>query len=108
MEKLIEKLNKYYKLRDEILEAFGVDSWESIENHLACRWYSYDESNEISWLDESGTEYGFDYASQVGDEVDGCRLFYVQDNGEKFYALFSSSLRYEDYDDFEAQMGVEI
>jgi len=67
-----------------------------------------DEHGDIAWLDECGIEYGFDYASSVGDEVEGYRLFYIQDNGEKFYALFSSSLKCDDYEDYEKQMGVEI
>jgi len=110
MEKLIDKINKYKSLHSEILEAFGETGWNSIEYHVSSRWHHRwsGSHGEMNWLDEYGTEYSFDNASQVGESVEGYCLFSIYDNGESFYAIFSDSMRFEDYEDYENEFGVEI
>lgn len=107
METIKDKLSELNSLHSEILEAFEQDGWETIEDNTRNRWYKEDDSSEISFLDKEGVEYGFDIATDSGKEVDGCRLFYIQDNGDTFFAMFSSSKKYDDYDEFCNQMGVE-
>lgn len=107
METIKDKLSEYSSLYSQILEAFEQDGWETIEDNTRNRWYKEGDSSEISFLDKEGVEYGFDIATDSGKEVDGCRLFSIQDNGDNFFAMFSSSNRYEDYDEYCKQMGVE-
>jgi hypothetical protein len=106
METIKDKLSEYISLHAEIIEAFEQDGWESIEDNTRNRWFF--DGGEISFLDKEGVEYCYDSARDSEKEVDGCRLFYIQDNGETFFAMFSSSNRYEDYDEYCAQMGVEV
>ena len=107
MEKLIEKINKYGSLHSEILKAFGTSGWESIEDHVTKRWLK-NKGGDLKWLDESGTEYSYDNADIVGEEVEGYVMFYVRDNGDSFHAIFSKSLESENYEDYENEIGVEI
>lgn len=108
METIKDKLSELVSLHAEILEAFEIDGWENIEDNTRVRWFKDEGSDEISFLDSEGVEYGFDYARDSGKEVDGCRLFYVKDNGDSFFAMFSSSNRHHDYDEYCDQMGVEV
>lgn len=107
-ENLIRKINSYNNLHTEILKSFGVEGdWYQIESQVSERWYSPEHYPEISYLDSSGVEYGYDCAHKMG-ESEGYVLFFVQDNGDKFYAIFNKSMEYKDYDEFEEEFGVEI
>ncbi len=106
METIKDKLSEYISLHAQIIEAFEQDGWQSIEDNTRNRWYLHD--NEISFLDKEGVEYGYDSARDFEKEVDGCRLFYIEDNGDSFFAMFSLSNKYDDYDDYCNQMGIEV
>lgn len=107
---IAEKFKNYISIYSEIMSMFDVKGhWEQIEDHTEVRWHlsGGDTESWINYLDENGTEYGYEYASECGNAVDGLRLFYVQDNGEKFFVMMSDSNLIEDYDEFCEQMGVE-
>jgi len=107
MEKLIDKINKYQSLHSDILESFGSSGWEAIEVQVSVRWHKSEHGN-LQWLDEAGTEYGYDHADSFDKIVDGCEMFYVRDNGDSFHTIFSKSMEIEDYEEFYEQEGIEI
>ena len=107
MNKVLKVFSEYKSNRSKMFDFFGTNGWENIEDQITTRWH-LGEDNYLQFLDDSGTEYGFDSASKVGETVDGFELFYVRDNGHEFYALFSESFHYESCDDYEKEIGIEI
>jgi len=96
-----ELLDKYNEAKTEIFTAFGhTDSWESITNEMDKRYMIVGEDNSVNYFDSEGEEYWYDYAASCC-VVDVYELFYCQDNGEKFYAIFSVEKRCEDWEEYE-------
>ena len=89
---LEEKLEQLSKAKEEIFKFFDIDGhhhgdWLPIEDHLDAKWI-ITRGNEILYYEGDG-EYGYDYVTPSG-EKDGYRLFYVRDNGDKFWAVFKN------------------
>ena len=92
-------------LKSKLFNEYGIEDYgSSIIDGLDKRFHVDDDG--ILWLDSSGVEYGYDSASKVGS-VDGISMFYIRDNGESFYELFSDSLELT-YDEYELEIDVEI
>lgn len=106
MSDLKKEVGEYFSSRDKIFEVFEEDGFEGIDDLRDNRWTA-DEYGGFQYLNSSGEEYGFDSARQCGETVDGLNLFYVQDNGEAFYTLFSQSLKRTE-DEYEEEIGKEI
>ena len=112
METIKDKLSEYISLHAEIIKAFEQDGWEAVEDNMGViedntrnRWHF--QCGGITFLDKDGVEHGYDDATESVKEVDGCRLFYIEDGGKNFFAMFSSSNKYDDYDEYCNQMGVK-
>jgi hypothetical protein len=87
MSKLKKVIKGYFKGRDRIFKAFNHHGWEEIDNQTKVRWGKRYDS--IGFLDKEDVEYGYEYAEQIGKAVDGIVLYYVQENGDKYYVLLS-------------------
>ena len=86
MGKLREIVKEYFDGQNKIFKAFETSGWEEINSHIGERWYQY-EHGDFRYISNNDV-YSFDTARQVGGVVDGLVLFYVQENGEKYYSLF--------------------
>jgi len=87
MSKLRKVVEGYFTAQQKIFEAFDTSGWGEINSHIGERWHQY-RHGDFHYLDEQDVEYSFDTAGQVGGVVDGLVLFYVQENGEKYYSIF--------------------
>jgi|TARA_R110000851_G_scaffold848_2_gene2863 hypothetical protein len=87
MGKLRDVVKGYFEGQEQIFEAFDTSGWEEINSHIGEPWHRY-ESGDFTYLDSQDEVYSFETATQVGEVVDGLVLFYVQENGEKYYSLF--------------------
>lgn len=87
MSNLRKVVKNYFNCQKEIFSAFNTSGWEEINSHIGESWFK-NEYDEFNFLDEEGEVYSFESAKQVGDVVDGLILFYVQENGEKYYSIF--------------------
>jgi hypothetical protein len=92
---LTKKINKYYRTRNDILTAFGVDEMEISEhtfiaNHISNLWYM--ENNTIHIFDVRFDDRDMiKYASRVGTKtIDGTLLFLCQGKGREYYSLFTA------------------
>jgi hypothetical protein len=95
MKNLTKKINKYYRTRDDILTAFGIDTTELSEhiyitNHMSDLWYL--ENDTIHIFDARFDDrYMIRYISRVGTKIiDGALLFLCQVNGSEYYSLFTA------------------
>jgi len=79
-----EVIEDFYAAKAQIFSIFDVDGYMEIVNNIEHPWRLH--SDEISYLKDD--VYSYEYANQVGNTVDGIQMFYVQENGEKYYALF--------------------
>jgi hypothetical protein len=86
MSELLKTIGLYYSSKAKIFELFGTDGYYDIENKIGHPWYLGDGSMQYLMDD---VEYGYEYAEQVGNTVDGLKLFAIQENGEKYYAIFN-------------------
>ena len=83
--KLEELIQQYEESYIRILDLFGTNGWDYIEIYRTDKWFhQYDAMVYI----EDGDEYRFDSCKKIGEDVQGYALFYVQDNGNTFYAIF--------------------
>lgn len=105
MSNLRKAMDHYFNGRNIIFETFKWDGWEAIENQTDKRWF-YDGGG-LEFLDEEGTEYSYESADKCGETVDGIEMYYLQENGEKFYGLFTTDLKLGG-DEYEEEIGKEI
>jgi hypothetical protein len=94
-----EKFALYKQLYSEILDEFGMDGWEQIDNKLEAKWRHNEKHNDMLFY-EGDCEYGIDDARLI-KEVDGLVLFYCRDNGDKFYSLFDTANKLGEEDEDE-------
>jgi hypothetical protein len=86
---ILELLKEQDRIHTAILAAFDGEGWEQVLDHTENKWLAH--SGEIQWLkfeDDEYIEYSYDYARKIG-EAEGLAMFYIVDNGDKFYAIFS-------------------
>lgn len=88
MGKLREVVKGYFDGQEKIFDAFDTSSWLEINSHIGEKWYKFESDDFRYLMGDDNEEYSFEYAKQVGGVVDGLVLFYVQENGEKYYSLF--------------------
>lgn len=111
MSKLLEIFQNYSKSYNDILECFEIKGCYDdgpIYDCISERWINLDGGNSINYLSSSGEEYGYEYTEQCGKSVEGYVLFYVEDNGDKFFVLYSEIMEYKDIDEYEKQIDIEI
>ena len=92
MSKLLETIGLYYTSKAKIFELFGVEGYYEIENHIGHEW---NLNGDFKFLMD-GEEYGYEYAERIGNIVDGLYLFAIQENGEKYYAIFDEESKLTD------------
>ena len=95
-------IKNYDDAYNKIFEAFGEDGngeWEPIIDNTDCKFY-LSEHGDISYIEDE-CEYGYDYVREVA-RSDGFILLYVQDNGDKFYAIFDMRKQFSDYEEFDS------
>ena len=84
MSMVLEVIEDFYNAKAQIFSIFDVDGYMEIVNNIKHSWHL--SSDSITYVDED--VYSYEYAKQVGRTCDGIQMFYVQENGEKYYALF--------------------
>lgn len=99
MSNLRDTLKSYRESKEIIFKLFETDGWEAILDYTSNRWY--DSDSWVNYLDEDGVECDFDEAKQCGGVVDGHKLFWIRDNGQEFYVMFSTDNEFDDIDEWE-------
>lgn len=92
-----DKIDAYFAAREALLECFGTEWPELIEDYTHCEWMY--EAGDINYINDNDI-YGFDSARLVGDS-EGYKLFNVYDNGGKIYALFHEDKKITDEDELD-------
>lgn len=100
MSELKKAMANYFNGRDKIFELFGTTGWEEIDDKTEDRWIDY---GDIHFFDKNDTEYSFENSDKIGPTVDGLSLYYIDEYGERFYALFSEDkkLTEDEYEKLE-------
>lgn len=99
---VIELYKAHKDAKSELFAKFDTSGWEAIEDHTECKWH-LDGGQSMVYVDKE-CEYSYDSCRQVGGTVDGVNLYYVYDNGDKLYVLFSVENEIEDWDEFEENL----
>ena len=89
MIKLKEAMENYFNGRDKIFTLFETSGWEEIEDQTEVKWIDHD--GYISFFDEEGVEYSWESGNKVGPTVDGIGLYYVYENGNRYYVLLNEN-----------------
>lgn len=110
MSKIKRCLDTIQDAKVEIFSALGAGGssmYFDIEDNLKAPWYL--ENGTLSYL-SGGDLYSYEYASEVGESVEGEVMYYIQENGDTFYTIVSreyqSSGEEEFYEMLEAN-GIE-
>lgn len=97
-------IKKLFKVRtdatNQIYKAFNMSGGNMpIYDQLECKWCALHE-NEISYI-EGECEYSFDDVNSAG-KYKNLEIFYVQDNGDTFYAVFNKDLQVRDEEELHS------
>lgn len=87
MKKIKDLIDTYNSSKKEIFELFELERSYAFEDYTKYEYFITKNDFYFIYLDQ---EYSFDYYSKVNKEVEGYALFYIQDNGNKFYAIFDT------------------
>lgn len=98
-------IKKLFKIKadatDKIFKAFGIKhGLFPVYSQLECRWHMT-SPNEIVYIDKEA-QYSFEYVNPSGT-YENLEIFYVQENGDTFYAVFNKDLQVEDEEDLDDQ-----
>lgn len=78
----------YLDARQDLIDAFGIEEPEYFEFHLNDEFYYYETDRSLEYSSYTDDDlYGYESA-QLVESVDGYELYWVQDNGQQFYAVF--------------------
>jgi len=92
-----DKVEAYFSARELLLECFGTEYAELIEDNTSYEW-THDGYSTNYIMDND--VYGFDSCTLIG-KSEGYELFNVYDNGREFYALFHEDKKITDEDEIE-------
>ena len=85
MEEVRKLLRLHTQAHRAILEYFGTEGYDTIEDATTVRWSECDR--EIHCIDDDNTEFVWEYCKKLCIR-DNAVLYYCRDNGDKFYAIF--------------------
>ena len=93
MRKGKQTLEAFNKAKKELCELFGIEGYYDIQDLTDAKWIAFSESDSYRWMSyiQKDCEYSFESVNEVENDVEDLVMFYTQENGEIFYAIFDKS-----------------
>lgn len=87
MMKIKKLIDQYNSSKIEIFKLFELEETYAFEDYSNYEYFITEHDFYFFYLDQ---EYSFDYCSKVDKEVEGFALFYIQNDEDRFYAIFDT------------------